>query len=91
MFLKISQNSQENSARGLQFYYKRDWHRCLPVKFVKFSRTPFFTEHLLTTVSNHRTVCRGFVYDYSTTNGKNNFYEKKYTEGFQKVLMPKKI
>ena len=22
------------------------WHRCFPVNFVKFLRTPFFTEHL---------------------------------------------
>ena len=25
---------------------KRLWHRCLPVNFAKFLRTPFFTEHL---------------------------------------------
>ena len=25
---------------------KRLWHRCFPVNFVKFLRTPFFTEHL---------------------------------------------
>ena len=25
---------------------KRLWHRCFPVKFAKFLRTPFFTEHL---------------------------------------------
>ena len=24
----------------------RLWHRCFPVNFAKFSRTPFFTEHL---------------------------------------------
>ena len=22
------------------------WHRCFPVNFAKFLRTPFFTEHL---------------------------------------------
>ena len=26
---------------------KRLWHRCFPANFVKFLRTPFFTEHLL--------------------------------------------
>ena len=26
---------------------KRLWHRCFPVNFVKFLRTPFFIEHLL--------------------------------------------
>ena len=25
---------------------KRLWHRCFPVNFAKFTRTPFFTEHL---------------------------------------------
>ena len=25
---------------------KRLWHRCFPVNFVKFLRTPLFTEHL---------------------------------------------
>ena len=25
---------------------KRLWHRCFPVNFVKYLRTPFFTEHL---------------------------------------------
>ena len=25
---------------------KRLWHRCFPVNFTKFLRTPFFTEHL---------------------------------------------
>ena len=25
---------------------KRLWHRCVPVNFAKFLRTPFFTEHL---------------------------------------------
>ena len=25
---------------------KRLWHRCFPVNFAKFLRTPFFTEHI---------------------------------------------
>ena len=25
---------------------KRLWHRCFPVNFLKFLRTPFYTEHL---------------------------------------------
>ena len=52
-FLEILQNSQENTytivsfliklqASGLQLYLKkRLWHRCFPVNFVKFLRTPF--------------------------------------------------
>ena len=28
------------------FFKKRLWHRCFPVNFTKFLRTPFFTEQL---------------------------------------------
>ena len=30
---------------------KRLWHRCFPVNFAKFLRTPFFKEHLRATAS----------------------------------------
>ena len=57
MFLEISQNSQENTcatvsfliklqAKVCNFIEKRLWHRCFPVTFTKFLRTPFLTEHL---------------------------------------------
>ena len=38
-----------NKVAGLKpatLLKKRLWHRCFPVNFVKFLRTPFFTEHL---------------------------------------------
>ena len=38
VFLEISQNSQENNATLLKKWL---WHRCLPVNFAKFLRTPF--------------------------------------------------
>ena len=52
VFLKISQNSQENiCARALfliklqatlaSLLKKRLWHKCFPVNFAKFLRTPF--------------------------------------------------
>ena len=51
MFLEISQNSQENTCprvssvsflvRPATLLKKRLWHRCFPVNFVKFLRTPF--------------------------------------------------
>ena len=48
MFLKILQNLQENTCARVSFstfffnfIKKRLWHRCFPVKFVKFLRTPF--------------------------------------------------
>ena len=46
MFLEISQNSQENTCARVSFLIKlqalqRLWHRCFPVNFAKFLRTPF--------------------------------------------------
>ena len=38
---KKMKNAQVNTAQK-----KRLWHRCFPVRFAKFLRTPFFTEHL---------------------------------------------
>ena len=35
------------------FIKKRLWHRCFPMNFVEFLRTPFFTEHLWATTSNY--------------------------------------
>ena len=43
-----------NKVAGLRpatLLKKRFWHRCFPVNFVKFLRTPFFTEHLWATAS----------------------------------------
>ena len=34
------------SLRPATLLKKRLWHRCFPVNFAKFLRTPFFTEHL---------------------------------------------
>ena len=57
VFLKISQNSQESTHARVSFLIKlqarpatllkrRLWHRCFPLNFAKFSRAPFFIEHL---------------------------------------------
>ena len=61
VFLEISQNSQENTCARVSFLIKlqavpglrpatllkkRLRHRCFPVNFAKFLRTPFLTEHL---------------------------------------------
>ena len=52
MFLKISQNSQENNRVRVSFFLrlatlfkKRLWHRCFPRNFAKFLRTAFPTEN----------------------------------------------
>ena len=58
MFLNNSQNSQENTCARVSFFNKvaglrlaaflkkRLWHRCSPVNFAKFLRTPSFAKHL---------------------------------------------
>ena len=67
MFLKISQNSQENTSARVSFLIKlqasglgpatllkkRLSYRRFPVNFEKFPRTPFFTEHLWPTALVH--------------------------------------
>ena len=65
VFLKISQNSQENTCARVSFLIKlqasqpatllkkRLWHRCFPVNFAKFLRTTFFIEHLWVTASGN--------------------------------------
>ena len=41
VFLEISQNSQKNSCGRGSFLIKlHAWHRCFPVNFAKFLRTP---------------------------------------------------
>ena len=48
VFLKISQNSQENTCTRASFLIKLKtiWRRCFLVNFAKFIRPPFFIEHL---------------------------------------------
>ena len=54
MFLKMSQNSQENTCVGVSFFMVslckvaglRLRHSCFLLNFAKFLRTPFFIEHL---------------------------------------------
>ena len=56
VFLKISQNSQENTCARVSLIMlqeppvtllkKRLWHMCFPANYAKFLRTPFLTEHL---------------------------------------------
>ena len=47
VFLEILQNLQKNTCARVSFLMKKKlWHRCFPVNFVKFLRTPFFIEHL---------------------------------------------
>ena len=48
-FKQLCQGLSFNKVAGLRpatLLKKRLWHRCFPVNFVKFLRTPFLTEHL---------------------------------------------
>ena len=43
----LRQSLYFNKVAGLSTLFKKNlWHRCFPVNFVKFLRTPFFIEHL---------------------------------------------
>ena len=51
VFLKISQNSQEDICTRVSVLKscrpkKRLWHRCFPMKFANFLRTPIFIKYL---------------------------------------------
>ena len=50
VLLEISQNSQQKTCARLsfliKFFKKKLWHRCFPVNFANFLKTPFLTEHL---------------------------------------------
>ena len=39
--------------KACNFVKKKLQHRCFPVKFAKFLRTPFFTEHLCVAASEY--------------------------------------
>ena len=55
VFLEISQNSQEKHLCQGLFFNKVAGQRPEDVNFVKFVKTPFFTEHLWATASEeHR-------------------------------------
>ena len=46
-FAKFTEKHLCQSLRARTLLKKRLWHRCFPVNFAKFLRTPFLIEHLL--------------------------------------------
>ena len=97
MFLKISQNSQQNTcarvpflinfpASGLQLYQKKkkkkDWHSCFLTNFVKFLRL-FFADHLWTTASSGCFCC--FFY------GSNQFRCDVFQQYITEILIINQI
>ena len=45
-FAKLTGKNLNQSLRPATLLKKKLWHRCFPVNFAKFLRTPFLTEHL---------------------------------------------
>ena len=78
VFLKILQNSQENTCARVSFQNKVAGlgpatllkktlgHSCFPVNFAKFLRTPFSQNTFFTEHLFHRTPPRGCFYTFTT-------------------------
>ena len=65
LFLKISQNSLENTCARVSFLNKRLWHRCFPVSFANILRTSFLqntSERLLLNFKCGFDICQGPKY-----------------------------
>ena len=68
--------------RSATLLKKRLWHRCFPVNFAKFLRTPFFAEHiwwlllsiLLSLETGLHTVCLIYVKEFAKTMHLNLLY-----------------
>ena len=75
------------------------WHRCFPVNFVKFLRTPFYIEHLgwlllelqLFRVSSYLAeILRDFLWDNCLQNGVWNFLDFYCEKQFSRnIKLPK--
>ena len=87
VFLKISRKSHENNCARVSFLIKfaglrpktllkkRPWHRCFPVSFAKFLRTPIFTEHLRQLLLKKETPAEMFLFEF-----RKNFYKTIFIE-----------
>ena len=68
VFLKISQNSQENTCARVSLLIKfQVWglYRCFPVNFAKFSGTPFFDSLKAATLLKKRFWHRCFLVNFT--------------------------
>ena len=54
-FSKFTQFTRAGVFFNKTLLKKKLWHRCLPVNFVKFVRTPFLTEHIRGLLSTKNT------------------------------------
>ena len=96
MFLKISQNSQENTHVRVSFFLrpaillkKRLWHRCFSRNFAKFLRTPSPTEHLrwlLLFLTMPKKYC---MWMNSNFTGNQSWNKNKYLHLFLTLMLKK--
>ena len=83
MFFKFRKffESLFNEVAGPNFVKERSQHSCFPVKFAKFLRAPFFTEHHLELVPGHEPVkiAKEIMYiSAAITNKVHNILEKSF-------------
>ena len=57
LMMKMVTNNNLQKPWPATLLKKRLWHRCFPVNFLKFVRTPFYTEHLCRLLLNLSTHC----------------------------------
>ena len=97
VFLKISQNSQENTRVRVSFFLrcatllkKRLWHRCFSRNFAKLLRTPSPTQRLpwlLLFLTMSKKYCVGMNSDFT---GNQSLIKSKHFHLFL-ILMLKKL
>ena len=96
VLLEISQNYQENTCARASFLIKlqvcnfikkRLWHRCFPVNFAKFLRSPLLTKHLRWLLLKRSVrVNRSKLFNLMKTNQVLYKVEIKHTTKIQKNI-----
>ena len=90
----LCQSLFSNNVTGLRpttLLKKRLWHKCFPVNFAKFLRTPFFTEHfrwlLLKYIGSILDIAsKMLVHKKLLRHTKKRFYRGYFPENFEKVF-----
>ena len=73
-------------AGRLQLYFqKRLWHRCFPVNFATFLRTPILTEHLWWLLFSIFCLCQWFTIPYAISKQRGGFL---LTPEYSSLCMP---
>ena len=96
MFLKISQNSQENTLVRAFFFLrpatllkKTLWHRCFPRNFARFLRTPSPTEHLRWLLLSLTMLKKYYMWMNSNFTGNLSWNKSKHIHLFLIFMLKK--